>query len=267
MLCHTPHGSPNTNLLSVSEPALCMQCHAGHHNGAGLPLSDRCTNCHGSIHGTDTPTPSGGSRFIDKGPSDPQLVAAARSGAALASPHSQAAAPSAVRLLPSHAPTLAIGAAGGALGMLSRLTPMSGANLSGGGADPTEIGTENTDAAYSLVPGAYRFVDQTGFGGRVGEYDTLQQSAGADVATSYVSELNHLTVVSRGNVLSSQDYQAASQLTAGKWVRVSFDMRSFVQQQDHYPFYAFPVLDVPPGTRHLRTAPPTSSLLTLHSQS
>jgi hypothetical protein len=132
---------------------------------------------------------------------------------------------------------------------------MSGANLSGGGADPTEIGTENTDAAYSLVPGAYRFVDQTGFGGRVGEYDTLQQSAGADVATSYVSELNHLTVVSRGNVLSSQDYQAASQLTAGKWVRVSFDMRSFVQQQDHYPFYAFPILDVPPGT----TTPPDST--------
>jgi len=255
MNCHTAHGSPNTNLLTVSEPALCLQCHAGHHNGAGLPLADRCTNCHGSIHGTDTPTPSGGSRFIDKGPSDPQLVAAARSGAALASPHSQATAPSAVRLLPSHTPSYTIGAAGGALGMLSRLAPMSGANMSGGGTDPTEVGAENTDAAYSIVPGAYRFVDQTGFGGRVGEYDTLHQSAGADVATSYVSELNHLTVVSRGNVLSSQDYQAASQLTAGKWARVSFDMRSFVQQQDHYSFYAFPVLDVPPGA----TTPPDST--------
>ncbi|MGA8509168.1 MAG: DmsE family decaheme c-type cytochrome [Candidatus Sulfotelmatobacter sp.] len=119
MLCHTAHGSPNTNLLTVSEPALCMQCHAGHHNGAGLPLSDRCTNCHGSIHGTDTPTPSGGSRFIDKGPSDPQLVAAARSGAALASPHSQVATLSTVRLRPSHTPSYAIGAAGGALGMMS----------------------------------------------------------------------------------------------------------------------------------------------------
>ncbi|HKT70674.1 MAG TPA: DmsE family decaheme c-type cytochrome, partial [Terriglobales bacterium] len=68
LTCHTSHGSPNTNLLSVSMPALCLQCHASHHNGASLPLDDRCTNCHGSIHGTDVATPSGGSRFIDKGP-------------------------------------------------------------------------------------------------------------------------------------------------------------------------------------------------------
>jgi predicted CXXCH cytochrome family protein len=244
MICHTAHGSPNTNLLTVSEPALCLQCHAGHHNGASLPISDRCTNCHGSIHGTDTPTPSGGTRFVDKGPSEPQLRSPTRS-AALASPHAQTANASAVRLLPSHAPTYAMGAAGAVLGMLSRLTPMSGGNLSGGGGDPTE-GAQNTDVAYSIIPGSYRFVDQTGFGGRVGEYDTLQQSAGADVATSYVSSLNHLTVVSRGNVLSSQDYQAASQLTAGQWARVGFDIRSFVQQQDHYSFYAFPVLDVAP---------------------
>ena len=37
--------------------------------------------------------------------------------------------------------------------------------------------------------------------------------------------------------------------------RLGFDMRSFVQQQDHYPFYAFPVLDVPPGA----TTPPDST--------
>jgi predicted CXXCH cytochrome family protein len=68
MLCHVLHGSPNTNLLNVSEPALCLQCHSGHHNGASLPIPDRCTNCHGSIHGTDVATPTGGSRFVDKGP-------------------------------------------------------------------------------------------------------------------------------------------------------------------------------------------------------
>jgi predicted CXXCH cytochrome family protein len=247
MICHTAHGSPNTNLLSVSEPALCLQCHAGHHNGAGTPLPDRCTNCHGSIHGTDTPTPSGGSRFADKGPSEPQLVATLRSGAALASPHAQAATASAARLLPSHAPSFAIGAASGALGLVTSLAPMSGmsgGDLSGSNTDPGEVGTSNTDVAYSIIPGSYRFVDQTGFGGRVGEYDTLQQSAGADAATAYVSSLNHVTIVSRGNVLNRQDYQAASQLTAGQWARLGFDMRSFVQQQDHYPFYAFPVLDV-----------------------
>jgi predicted CXXCH cytochrome family protein len=271
MLCHTPHGSPNTNLLTVSEPALCLQCHAGHHNGAGLPLADRCTNCHGSIHGTDTPTPSGGSRFIDKGPSDPQLragklapaiaSAAAQSHAA----YSRTAAAAQVPLLPSHAPTYAVGAGASALAAISRyLEPMSPANFSGGsgGGDPTEPGVGQTDVAYSLIPGSYRFVDQSGYGGRVGEYDTLQQSAGADAATAYVSSLNHLTIVSRGNVISSQDYQAASQITAGERAQVGFDMRSFIQQQDHYPFYAFPVLDVLPGT----TTPPdtTTDLIPSH---
>jgi predicted CXXCH cytochrome family protein len=256
MNCHTAHGSPNTNLLTVSEPALCLQCHAGHHNGASLPISDRCTNCHGSIHGTDTPTPSGGSRFIDKGPSEPALRASSGSGAALVPSHSSMAASSMVRLVPSHAPTFAAATTGGALGMMSsrNTAPLSGGNMAGGDPNPAETQIDNTYAAYSLIPGSYRFVDQTGFGGRVGEYDTLQQSAGADVATSYVSTQNHLTIVSRGNVLSSQDYQAASQLTAGQWARLSFDMRSFMQQQDHYPFYAFPVLDVPPPT-----APPPAA--------
>src|SRR5208337_4779994 len=258
MNCHTAHGSPNTNLLTVSEPALCLQCHAGHHNGASLPISDRCTNCHGSIHGTDTPTPSGGSRFIDKGPSEPALRSSLGAGAVLVPSHSAMAASSMVRLVPSHAPTFAAGTAGGALGMMSSrsMAPWSGGNMAGGDPNPGEAQTDNTYAAYSLIPGSYRFVDQTGFGGRVGEYDTLQQSAGADVATAYVSSLNHVTIVSRGNVLSSKDYQAASQLTAGKWARVGFDMRSFMQQQDHYPFYAFPALDVPPGS----TTPPDSTI-------
>jgi hypothetical protein len=126
------------------------------------------------------------------------------------------------------------------------MAPLASGNMAGGDPNPAETPTDNTYAAYSLIPGSYRAVDQTGFGGRVGEYDTLQQSAGADVATAYVSSLNHVTIVSRGNVLSGQDYQAASQLTAGEWARVSFDMRSFMQQQDHYIFYAFPVLDGSP---------------------
>jgi predicted CXXCH cytochrome family protein len=257
MICHTPHGSPNTNLLSVSLPALCLQCHAGHHNGAGLPLADRCTNCHGSIHGTDTPTPSGGSRFIDKGPTDRQLLSAAQSGTALAASHSSAAVSAApvspmVHLIPSHTPNYPIGAGAGTLAMLSRyLTPMS----TDSGPTAGEAQIENSYGAYSVTPGSYRFVDQTGFGGRVGEYDTLQQSAGADASSSYVFTPNHLTVVSRGNILTGSDYQAASQVTAGQWVKAGFDMRSFVQQQDHDLFYAFPVLDVPPGT----TEPPDST--------
>jgi predicted CXXCH cytochrome family protein len=258
MNCHTPHGSPNTNLLTVSEPALCMQCHAGHHDGASLPLSDRCTNCHGSIHGTDVATPTGGSRFIDKGPygvpSEPLQPGPA---AALASSHLKTSAGFSALMLPFHAPTYAAGIAGGSLGAMSsgRLPPLSGGNMAGGDPSSGETQTETDYGEYSITPGSYRLVDQTGFGGRVGEYDTLEQSAGADAETAYVSTQNHLTVVSRGNVLSGKDYQAASQVTAGKWAKVGFDIRSFVQQQDHYPFYAFPVLDVPPGG----TTPPDST--------
>jgi len=64
--CHSPHGSPNQNMLAVSQPALCLQCHSAHHNGASLPLIDRCTNCHNAIHGSDTPSATGGSLLMDK---------------------------------------------------------------------------------------------------------------------------------------------------------------------------------------------------------
>ena len=66
MKCHSAHGSPNQNLLAVSQPALCLQCHSAHHNGASLPLVDRCTNCHNAIHGSDVPSATGGSVFVDK---------------------------------------------------------------------------------------------------------------------------------------------------------------------------------------------------------
>jgi DmsE family decaheme c-type cytochrome len=73
--CHSPHGSPNNPLLKVSQPFLCMQCHAGHH-GALSPqgsLSNpamkqaffsRCTDCHSAIHGTDIPSAHGRGTFI-----------------------------------------------------------------------------------------------------------------------------------------------------------------------------------------------------------
>lgn len=66
MKCHSPHGSPNQSLLVVSQPALCLQCHSAHHNGASLPLIGRCTDCHNAIHGSDVTSATGGSKFIDK---------------------------------------------------------------------------------------------------------------------------------------------------------------------------------------------------------
>ena len=71
--CHRPHGSPNEPLLEVSQPFLCMQCHASHHGEDRASLSStamkqafytRCTDCHSSIHGTDIPSSHGRGTFI-----------------------------------------------------------------------------------------------------------------------------------------------------------------------------------------------------------
>lgn len=226
--CHTPHGSPNTNLLSVSEPALCLQCHAGHHNGAGLPLMDRCTNCHGSIHGSDVATASGGSRWIDKGPFGvpglPQTQLQTSAAQPKLSPHPAI-------------PAGPLAGATGAIGMslinyLARTSAASDAQTTGPAAEP------NTYAAISVTPGAYRFVDVTGYAGRVGEYDSLQQSGGADIESAYVSVLNGLSVVSRANILTGDDYHFQSQITRADLFQVDFDLRSFFQHQDTYPFYS-----------------------------
>ena len=275
MNCHTAHGSPNTNLLNISEPALCLQCHAGHHNGASLPLADRCTNCHGSIHGTDVPTPSGGSRFIDKGCSEVVLRTSGgcpSSAGGLVAAHS---AISAMRLrpVPSHVPISGVGAIGGALGMLSSgsLGPLTGVNMWGGTSDSsaTDAVPSPGNAYYSFTPGSYRFIDGSGYWGRVGEYDSLQESEGGNAVVVNVLPQNHLTMVARANFLSGYDYSLSSQFTAGERLQVGLNERGFVQHQDNYPFYAFPVLDVPStppaATNCLPSADCTTQLIPSHT--
>jgi predicted CXXCH cytochrome family protein len=260
MLCHTPHGSPNPKLLTVSAPALCLQCHTGHHNGAGLPLPDRCINCHVSIHGTDTPTPSGGTRFVDKGPSDPALRGTAGlAPASLTRPRAAVANSAVARAASAQTSAFRASGASGALGILGMLSSGFAAPFSGGDvpqvSSPASAEAAGSSSFYSITPGVYRFVDGSGFLGRVGEYDSLQESAGTDAEAAYVLPLKHLTVVSHANVLTGDDYNGAFQLTAGDRLRIGLAMRSFEQQQDNRPFYAFPVLDVPPGV----TTPPDST--------
>ncbi|MFI5103178.1 MAG: hypothetical protein ACHP9V_07410, partial [Terriglobales bacterium] len=45
-----------------------------------------------------------------------------------------------------------------------------------------------TDVNYHLtvMMPQYRFVDTSGYGGRVGEYDSLQQSLGGDLSLTYI---------------------------------------------------------------------------------
>ncbi|HEX8949692.1 MAG TPA: DmsE family decaheme c-type cytochrome [Dissulfurispiraceae bacterium] len=67
--CHRPHGSVNSNLLSLREPFLCLQCHSGHLTSGALSpefkgaFYTRCTDCHSRIHGTDIPSADGKGRF------------------------------------------------------------------------------------------------------------------------------------------------------------------------------------------------------------
>lgn len=59
--CHNSHGSVNNNLLNSSMPFLCLQCHTGHvistTPGVKQMFTNRCTDCHSQIHGTDIPSP------------------------------------------------------------------------------------------------------------------------------------------------------------------------------------------------------------------
>lgn len=65
--CHFPHGSVNRRLLSAAMPFLCIQCHnPGHRSllstttATKTLFANRCTDCHSSIHGSDTPDNRGG---------------------------------------------------------------------------------------------------------------------------------------------------------------------------------------------------------------
>ncbi len=58
--CHTPHGSANRRLLAAAMPFLCIQCHNPAHRSTLDPgtkplFSNRCSDCHSAIHGSDTP--------------------------------------------------------------------------------------------------------------------------------------------------------------------------------------------------------------------
>jgi DmsE family decaheme c-type cytochrome len=66
MTCHLPHGSPYNSLLVTQETFMCLQCHSGHKayttstSEARAAFYTRCTDCHATIHGTDLPSPGGG---------------------------------------------------------------------------------------------------------------------------------------------------------------------------------------------------------------
>jgi len=96
----------------------------------------------------------------------------------------------------------------------------------------------DNDWGLYFAPGAYRFLHVTGYGGRVGEYDSLQEAEGGDLEADYVSVAHHLSFLTRGTVLTGSDFDIKSRLTVGDRLEVGADLRSFVEQQDNYPFYS-----------------------------
>jgi len=108
-----------------------------------------------------------------------------------------------------------------------------------------------------FTPAAYRFLNVTGYGGRVGEYDSLQEAEGGDFEEDYVSIPHNLSLITRGNVLTGSDFNVGSRFSLGQWLEVGANMRSFVEQQDNYPFLSSsPLISpdiittdaIPPGT-------------------
>ena len=104
----------------------------------------------------------------------------------------------------------------------------------------------------------YRFVDTSGYGGRVGEYDSLQQSLGGDLSFDYVDVPEHMTIKSTWDVLSRDDYDLKSRITFGKWLDFSLDNRGFVRHLDHNSYFGAAVIS--PDIIRIDTLPADSLL-------
>jgi len=104
----------------------------------------------------------------------------------------------------------------------------------------------------------YRFLDSSGYGGRVGEYDSLQQSLGGDLSFDYVNIPEHMTIKSTWDVLSRDDYDLKSRITFGKWLDFRLDNRSFVRHLDDNNYFGASVIS--PDIIRIDTVPADSLL-------
>src|SRR5690242_11811030 len=100
-----------------------------------------------------------------------------------------------------------------------------------GSSQPAENAPEVNYHLTVMMP-QYRFVDTSGYAGRVGEYDSLQQSLGGDLSFDWVDVPRHMTIKSTWDVLSRDDYDLKSRFTFGKWLDFTLDNRSFVRHLD-----------------------------------
>jgi hypothetical protein len=129
----------------------------------------------------------------------------------------------------------------GALIVAAVTSPAQAQQPTPGTSQPAENLPEVTYHLTVMMP-QYRFLDTSGYRGRVGEYDSLQQSLGGDLSLEYVNIPQHMTFRSTLNVLSRDDYDMKSRLTFGKWLDFSLDNRSFVRHLDDNTYFGAAVI-------------------------
>jgi hypothetical protein len=196
----------NKGMLQVSQPFLCLQCHVGHHNGGGIPILNSCTFCHSSIHGTDTPSATGGSVFIDKSVTAPATL----------SPLATRGNKTMKRATDAFLYTMPF---------MEALPP----------AIATVVAPGKTEYSIQITP-RYRYITTSGYGGRVGEYDSLKSSLGGDLALHVVNRSSDIMLDAFGSMLSPQDYNIKGDLRIGKIFSLKVDAQSLVHHLDATPF-------------------------------
>lgn len=100
---------------------------------------------------------------------------------------------------------------------------------------PKTEGPEITYQLFVFQPG-YRFVSTSGYPGRVGEYDSLQQSVGGDLSLTWLDHTGHTSLKSRSSIISRDDYDVDTQFRLGKYFSFAMNNRSFIRHLDNVPF-------------------------------
>ena len=135
--------------------------------------------------------------------------------------------------------------------------PMPAQQTSSGTSQPAENVPEVNYHLTVMMP-QYRFLDASGYGGRVGEYDSLQQSLGGDLSFVYVDVPEHMTIRTTWDVVSRDDYDLKSRITFGKWLDFNLDNRSFVRHLDDNNYFGAAVIS--PDIIRIDTVPADSLL-------
>jgi hypothetical protein len=116
------------------------------------------------------------------------------------------------------------------------------AQQSGTGTSQPAENVNDLNYHLTVMMPQYRFLDTSGYGGRVGEYDSLQQSLGGDLSFNYVDVPNHVTIKSTWNVISRDDYDLRSRFTFGKWLDLTLDNRGFIRHLDDNSYFAASII-------------------------